>query len=125
MFICFGRTENTLRTRDFEIRKTGVLRVPSLSPSNPKRVQFRSSRNLRVEELKNWQPLPSPVDAPHSEEFGLRFNQLNEFVRFGGGANGASASVAKCVRLDGSDAGIYALKVIFLSCIFSSMEHIV
>jgi hypothetical protein len=53
----------------------------------------------------------SPMDAPASGEFGIRFNQMNEFIRFGNIGNGASASVAKCIRFDGDEMGVYALKV--------------
>jgi hypothetical protein len=122
------RTENTLLTKGFEIRKIGVLRTPdrlrrvqfqsdwsgSNSPheNSSKKGQFAPRQRWR-DETKAADGSTSPYELPRTEEFGLRFNQMNEFIRFGDTASGSTARVVKCLRFDGEEISVYALKVNF------------
>ena len=87
-------------------------RSRSITPTGDTSRKGSTSSLLRIE-INSPSPerAASPSEGPSSGEFGIRFNQMNEFVRFGHVGNGASASVAKCIRFNGEEIGIYALKV--------------
>jgi hypothetical protein len=99
------RTPDRLRRNQFQTEWSGGNSLEG-SPAKMERAR----KQLKVENKVDGSV--SPYELPKSEEFGLKLNQMNEFIRFGESASGASARVVKCLRIDGDVIGVYALKVI-------------